>query len=101
MTRIEREKRVIAKMVAIYCLHKEGNTTLCAQCEELISYAHQRLSRCKYGNNKPTCRQCPIHCYRPDFREQMREVMRYSGPRMLLYSPLAAVRHLFRELYHK
>ena len=38
-------------------------------------------------------RRCPIHCYRPDMRSLMRQVMRYSGPRMLLRHPWATLRH--------
>ncbi len=98
MTRIEREKHVIAKMVGIYCHHKEGNETLCDECSELLEYARHRLSRCPHGNAKPTCRKCTIHCYKPEMREKMRQIMRYSGPRMLIYSPLTALIHLIREL---
>lgn len=98
MTRIEREKRVIAKMVMIYCRHKEGNATLCDECSELLEYAKLRLSLCPHGNAKPTCRKCTIHCYKPEKREKMRQIMRYSGPRMVFFSPLTAITHLIREL---
>lgn len=101
MTRIEREKRTLKHMIEIYCRHKEGNDTLCHQCSELLDYAHHRLSSCPHGNAKPTCRKCTIHCYRPGMREKMRMVMRYSGPRMLFYSPTEAIRHLLRELLRR
>ena len=39
-----------------------------------------------------------IHCYKPDMKEKMREVMRYAGPRMMWYHPIAAIKHLIREL---
>lgn len=100
MTRIEREKRVVAKMVEIYCLHKEGNKNLCPRCSELLQYAVHRLSCCPHGEAKPTCRQCTIHCYSPEMRDRMRQVMRFSGPRMMLYSPVAAINHLLREFFH-
>ena len=48
--------------------------------------------------NKPTCKKCPIHCYKPDMKEKMREAMRYAGPRMMWYHPIAAIKHLIREL---
>ena len=35
-----------------------------------------------------------VHCYQPQMREQIRQVMRYSGPRMLLYHPVLAIWHL-------
>lgn len=95
MERIEREKRVVEKMIRLYCRGKEGNKELCDDCRALLSYAHARLSHCKFGNNKTSCKRCPIHCYKPNMRARMREVMRYSGPRMLLHHPIAAVRHIF------
>ncbi len=101
MDRIEEEKRVVAKMVGIYCRHKEHNKYLCKDCNELLEYAFQRLSHCPHGNAKPTCRKCTIHCYSPEMREKMRQVMIYSGPRMLLFAPTDAIKHLFRELLKK
>ena len=45
-----------------------------------------------------TCRLCKVHCYRTDMRLKMKEIMRYSGPRMILYHPVIAIRHLVREM---
>ena len=67
----------------------------------ILGYARIRLSRCPFGENKSTCRQCSIHCYKPEMKERMREVMRYAGPRMLLYHPVAALRHLWQEYVHQ
>jgi len=50
------------------------------------------MSRCPFGPDKPTCAKCPIHCYKPQVRERVREVMRFAGPRMLLRHPVLAVR---------
>lgn len=96
-SRIEQEKRVVAQMIALYCRHKEGNGTLCPHCKALLEYAHARLSHCRYGEGKPTCKQCPVHCYSLRMREQIRTVMRYAGPRMLLYHPWSALKHLLIE----
>ena len=96
-SRIKQEKQTVERMVRLYCRKKEGNKQLCPRCEELLGYAHIRLSRCPFGENKSTCRQCSIHCYKPEMKERMREVMRYAGPRMLLYHPVAALRHLWQE----
>lgn len=98
--RIQEEKAVVEQMIRLYCRRREGHERLCPQCEELLLYAHSRLDRCRFGANKPTCQQCPVHCYRPQMKERIREVMRWAGPRMLLYHPLAALRHLLRELRH-
>lgn len=96
MQRIEEEKRVIEQMIRLYCKKKEGNYKLCTQCQELLSYAHLRLSRCKFADKKPTCQKCPIHCYRPDMRLRIKEVMAWAGPRMILYHPIIAIKHIFR-----
>ena len=64
----------------------------------LLDYAYQRRDHCKFGEKKPTCKKCPIHCYKPDMKKKMREAMRYAGPRMMWYHPIAAIKHLIREL---
>lgn len=99
MTRIKREKLVVGQMVRLYCRHHHAPTTggtLCPECAALLQYAHARLSRCRFGEEKTTCKRCPIHCYRPDMKQRISQVMRWAGPRMLLYHPLAALRHLWR-----
>ena len=99
MDRIESEKKTVGMMVRLYCRRYEGNKELCKNCSDLLSYAEARLDRCKYGNEKPTCKKCPIHCYKPDMREKMRTVMRWAGPRMMLYHPIEAIKHLIREKF--
>ena len=100
-SRIAQEQRTVEQMIRLYCRKKEGNKELCPQCLELLEYARVRLSRCPFGEKKNTCRLCPIHCYKPAMKERMREVMRYAGPRMLLYHPAAALRHLWKEYIHQ
>ncbi|WP_373125629.1 nitrous oxide-stimulated promoter family protein [Bacteroides sp. HPS0048] len=94
--RIDREKRIVELMIRLYCRKKEKNKCLCLQCEELLRYAHARLDHCPFGGNKSSCKQCTVHCYKPVMRERMRQVMRFSGPRMLLYAPWEAIKHLFQ-----
>lgn len=74
---------------------------LCPQCQALLDYAHKRLEHCKFGEDKPSCTRCPVHCYKPAMRQQIRQVMRYSGPRMLLHNPVLAIRHLWDFLMSK
>ncbi|MFV0537604.1 MAG: nitrous oxide-stimulated promoter family protein [Dysgonomonas sp.] len=93
------EKRTVGKMIHLYCHAKHGTRhTLCATCTELNEYAQKRLSKCVYGNEKPTCKKCPVHCYAPSMKAKIKEVMHYAGPRMLFRSPLLAVIHVFSEL---
>lgn len=92
--RIAYEKQVIVKMIRLYCRCKEGNKTLCPSCFALQEYALARLDRCPFGDNKGACRDCRIHCYKPEMQKRIRQVMRYAGPRMILRYPLDAIRHL-------
>ena len=81
-------------MVEMYCRHHHRGTELCDACGELADYADTKLDRCPYGAEKPACTKCPIHCYRREPREHMREIMRFAGPRMLRTHPYLAIRHL-------
>jgi hypothetical protein len=92
-------------MVDIYCSahHDSLGVMLCAECQEFLDYAEVRLEKCPYGDDKPTCANCPIHCYKPARKVQARDIMRYSGPRMLFRHPLLAIAHQldgFRNVSH-
>ena len=94
MNRIEREKHVVSRMITLYCRHRLKAKDMPEEYKLLIDYAHRRLDHCKYGEHKTACKNCPIHCYAPRQRELMRDVMRWMGPRMIIYSPLEAIRHI-------
>jgi len=84
-------------MIAIFCRDHHGGRVLCADCASLLAYAEQRLQKCPFAEDKPTCVKCPVHCYKPACREQVKVVMRYAGPRLLFRRPILAVRHLLDE----
>ena len=67
---------------------------LCPECLELLDYAARRLRSCPL-DPKPSCKKCPVHCYRPDFRARIRETMTWSGKRMILRGRLDLIRHYF------
>ncbi|MBI4926208.1 MAG: nitrous oxide-stimulated promoter family protein [Anaerolineae bacterium] len=94
--RLQRERITIHAMQVLFCKAKHGypNGELCADCQSLFDYAMLRLAHCPYQEEKPTCANCPIHCYQKERREQVRVMMRYAGPRMMLRHPVLAVRHL-------
>lgn len=94
MGSIKNEKRVVSHMIRLYCRHKLGLRELPVEYKELEVYAHKRLDNCKFGDKKPACKRCTIHCYRSDMRQKIRDVMRWAGPRMIIYDPIAAIRHL-------
>lgn len=98
LNRIDKEKEIITLMINLYCKKKHGslNNELCSECRDLEEYAHKRLTYCKFGNEKSSCKKCPIHCYKKDMRERVKEVMKFSGPRILIYNPLEYIRHIFK-----
>ena len=98
--RLKSEHETLVSMTAIYCADHHGKQPdpLCSSCAELMRYSEERLAKCPYGQEKPTCNNCPIHCYKKEKREHVREVMRYAGPRMPLRHPWRALTHLYDKL---
>jgi len=98
--RLKSEYETLVSMTAIYCADHHGKQAgpLCATCAELMRYSEQRLAKCPYGQEKPTCNNCPIHCYKKEKREHVRELMRYAGPRMPLRHPWRALTHVYDKL---
>ena len=104
----EHEVATSRKMLEIYChdVHREENASramgeICPECQELFAYVQQRIAKCPHMEHKTFCSQCKTHCYAPVRREQIKRVMRYSGPRMLKYSPLQALKHIWLQFIEK
>ena len=92
----EYEKKTVGKMIEIYCHgnHHTKKGELCQECQELKDYAFFRTNKCPFMETKTFCSNCKVHCYKPEMREKIRVVMRYSGPRMLLHDPVTAIKHV-------
>ncbi len=93
--RLERERKTVGKMILIYCQgkHDPQNGKMCAECQSLFNYASERIARCPFGWRKPTCARCTVHCYRPEMRHRIKDVMRYAGPQMLFKHPFLTLMH--------
>ena len=98
------EMEVMSMMIAIYCrghhhTHRTADATdtsdLCPDCRRLLTYARSRIAACPRMDVKSFCSACPVHCYSHEMREKVREVMRWSGPRMLLHHPLMTLHHMW------
>ena len=105
--------KTLALFVELYCRHKHADEAkeainlrthdveriagrkivLCAECRRLLTHAFVKRSHCPM-NPKPACKHCPSHCYHPNYRAAMREVMRYSGRKMLMGGRLDYLFHL-------
>ena len=101
--KLKREKNTLLAMLWIYCRnhHDSIGKRLCYDCRQLREYADQQLQKCPFGETKGPCSQCEIHCYKPEMRKQIRDVMRYSSPRMLSSHPVLALSHLIKERKRK
>ena len=104
------EKKLIPVMIRMYCRgnHKAERKAevvkgkeLCSECMKLAEYAAFRLEKCPFKKNKGFCSYCKIHCYKPEYRAEMKKVMKYSGPRMLLPHPIFAMSHVTAMIKHK
>lgn len=100
-TKREREKQTVSLMIAIYCRAKHGSRGLCSDCAALDAYARLRSDRCPFMETKTFCSNCRVHCYKPDKREMIRSVMRFSGPRMIFHHPVMAIRHVIESKKEK
>lgn len=98
----EQEKKVVSLMINIYCRKKHHTKgVLCEECRKLDEYARFRSDKCPFMETKTFCSNCKVHCYKPEMREKIREVMRFSGPRMLFYHPIMAIKHVIESRKEK
>lgn len=93
----QKEIMLVSQMIKLYCHKNHTNRNgkeLCDECQELIEYARERSEKCRFMKSKTFCSNCKIHCYSPDMRDKIQKVMRYSGPRIIIYHPLLCLRHV-------
>jgi RNase P subunit RPR2 len=101
--------RLIGTFVEVYCSGKHrgadrsqttlpngmGVRTICPECAAFLEYAIEKRLKCPLEAEKPTCKHCRIHCYDPTRREKVREIMSYSGRRLVLRGRLDYLWHYF------
>lgn len=98
----EKEKELVSQMIALYCRKKHGaNHSLCTECAALNAYARLRSDQCPFMETKTFCSNCKVHCYKPEMREKIRDVMRFSGPRMIFHHPITAICHVIETKKEK
>lgn len=95
--RIAREKLTIRRMIALYQRGAPEASTEEGHYAALFAYAEKRLDKCVFGEEKPACKQCPVHCYQPAKREEMKQIMRWAGPKMLWRHPILTLHHFIDD----
>lgn len=88
----KQEAKIVSLMIHLYCLHHDDIDE-----SELLTYALSRIKRCPMMETKTFCTQCSIHCYQQDMQNKIKKVMRYSGPRMIFYHPILAIKHIIQK----
>jgi len=104
--------RILTRFIRIYCHAKHdvktggeallpeelqprrGRCIICSDCMALLEHGIRKRSLCPL-NPKPTCRKCHIHCYRPEYRQKIREIMSFSGRKLLLRGRIDYLWHYF------
>lgn len=99
--KIEDEKNNIEFMINLYCKKNHKEIGLCNDCQELLTFAKMRIDKCPVKETKTFCSSCHIHCYPKVKRESIRTIMKWSGPRMLIYNPPLAIKHIINTVKHK
>lgn len=103
----KKDIRLIGKFVEVYCAGRHGAAErtpfalpeslgarkLCPECAELMEYAVARRVKCPLEAEKPSCKHCRIHCYAPAQREKVREIMAYSGRKLIMRGRLDYIWH--------
>ena len=114
LTRKEvKDLKVLLQFTAVYCGAKhDGDRSVittnesdlqklplqkypvCNECREFLLYAFERRLRCPL-EEKLLCKHCPVHCYKPEYREKVREIMRFSGQYLIMRGRLDLLWHYF------
>lgn len=97
----KQEVKTLLKIISIDCNHKHNThkDKLCEECLLLFEYAEKKIESCVYGDGKPVCSGCYIHCYSPEMREKIIGCMKYAGPKMIYKSPILTIRYLYRKVF--
>ena len=108
-----KDLRVLLQFTAVYCREKHDEDKfivatdepslkslplhkypVCSECREFLLYAFERRLRCPL-EEKPLCKHCPVHCYKPDYRKKVREIMRFSGQHLIMRGRFDLLWHYF------
>lgn len=110
---LQRDLKTLVRFIGVYCDGRHADRSreparlathnvqelagkplvLCESCRKLLAHALIKRTRCPLAP-KPACKHCPSHCYHPAYRAQIREVMKYSGRRLVLHGRLDYLIHL-------
>lgn len=105
--------RTLMKFVGIYCRehHQKGRAPftfklldlkeivkkeipLCPDCQRLLTYGLTMRLKCPH-DPKPMCKKCETQCYHGEYKNKIREVMKFSGMYLVKHGRLDLLYHYF------
>lgn len=107
-----KDVKVLARFIQVYChAHHDRQScgdvelprelqrgkrsdTVCRECAALLEHGIKKRSLCPL-DPKPTCKKCHIHCYGKEYRQKIREIMAFSGRKLLLLGRVDYLWHYF------
>jgi hypothetical protein len=110
LTKLQKKDiKLIGKFVEVYCSGKHGvaeknlfslpeqlgERRLCPECSLFMHYAITRRIKCPLEAEKPSCKHCRTHCYNKANLAKVKEIMAYSGMKLMLRGRLDYVWHYF------
>lgn len=69
--------------------------SLCPKCQRLLTYGLTMRLKCPH-DPKPMCKKCSTQCYKGEYKEKIREIMKFSGMYMIKHGRLDLLVHYFR-----
>ncbi len=102
----KKDLKVLLNFVRVFCRARHTDQTrvpvtgagvvsdnqLCVDCAGLVAYALEKRRKCPL-DPKPSCKNCRIHCYSKEYRARIREIMAFSGRRMIMRGRLDYLLH--------
>jgi hypothetical protein len=109
-----KDVRILARFIQVYCQAHHGlqggdrieltaelqpawgkkRLAICPECAELLEHGMKKRRLCPL-DPKPACKNCHIHCYGPAYRQKIRDIMAFSGKKLLLRGRVDYLWHYF------
>jgi len=70
----------------------EKEVSLCPECSRLLAYGLTMRVKCPH-DPKPMCKKCDTQCYRGDYKDRIREAMKFSGIYLVKHGRLDMLYH--------
>ncbi len=106
--------RTLIRFVAVYCRERHDGAKaplslkrfdvkqiekkevlLCQECKRLLAYGIGMRLACPH-NPKPMCKKCGSQCYKGEYKEKIREIMKFSGMYLVRHGRIDLLYHYFR-----